>query len=157
MDKIARAREIRRAAMINAEAYTDAQAATVKTLYPEWIAGEAVVTDDPENGIVATKRYRPETDLLYKCRQSHTTQKGWEPELTPALWVVVEVEHTGTIDDPITAASGMEYVYGKYYFDPTDEKLYLCSRTGEAEGGTIVLNYLPHELVGQYFTLVDTE
>lgn len=149
MDKLARARDFRKAAMINAEAYTDAQAATVKTLYPIWIAGEAVAVD--------TKRYRPETDLLYKCIQSHTTQAGWEPELTPALWVVVEVEHTGTIDDPITAAAGMEYVYGKYYYDPADEKLYLCTRQGEAEGGTIVLNYLPHELVGQYFTLVDTE
>ena len=28
-------------------------------------------------------------------------------------------------------------------------------RTGEAAGGTIVLRYLPHELVGNYFTAVN--
>ena len=36
--------------------------------------------------------------------------------------------------------------------------LYLCERTGEAAGGVIVLQYLPHELVGQYFSeAVDPE
>lgn len=36
-----------------------------------------------------------------------------------------------------------------------DGNLYLCQRTGEAAGGTIVLQYLPHELVGQYFDLAN--
>ena len=35
-----------------------------------------------------------------------------------------------------------------------DGNIYLCQRTGEASGGTIVLQYLPHELVGQYFEVV---
>ena len=56
---------------------------------------------------------------------------------------------TGTIDDRIPAARGMEYEYGKYYLDPEDSKTYLCKR-GE-ETGSIVLYYLPHELIGQYF------
>lgn len=43
----------------------------------------------------------------------------------------------------------MEYEYGKYYLDPEDGKTYLCKRLNET--GTIVLYYLPHELVGQYF------
>ena len=34
------------------------------------------------------------------------------------------------------------------------DKLYLCQRTGEAAGGTVVLQYLPHELVFHYFTEV---
>ena len=55
----------------------------------------------------------------------------------------------GAIDDPIPAVRGMEYEYGKYYFDPEDSKTYLCKR-GE-ETGSIVLYYLPHELIGQYF------
>ena len=67
----------------------------------------------------------------------------------PALWVVVNVSSPGTIDDPIPAARGMEYEYGKYYLDPEDGKTYLCKR-GE-ETGSIVLYYLPHELVGNYF------
>lgn len=57
----------------------------------------------------------------------------------------------GTQDDPITAARGMEYTYGLYYRDPEDGLVYLCERIGEAEGGKIVLQYLPHELAGQYF------
>ena len=59
---------------------------------------------------------------------------------------------TGTIDEPIPAARGMEYEYGKYYLDPEDEKTYLCKRLNET--GTIVLHYLPHELIGQYFEVV---
>lgn len=35
-----------------------------------------------------------------------------------------------------------------------DGKLYLCQRTGEAAGGTVVLQYMPHELVGHYFVEV---
>ena len=51
--------------------------------------------------------------------------------------------------EKLPAARGMEYEYGKYYLDPEDEKKYLCKR-GE-ETGSIVLYYLPHELIGQYF------
>lgn len=51
---------------------------------------------------------------------------------------------------------GMEYEYGKYYLDGEDGNLYLCQRTGEAAGGTIVLQYMPHELVGNYFKEVNT-
>ena len=59
----------------------------------------------------------------------------------------------GTIDDPIPAVAGMEYVYGKYYIE--GETVYICKRTGEAEGGTIVLQFLPSQLVGQYFEVVE--
>ena len=52
--------------------------------------------------------------------------------------------------DPIPAARSMEYTYGLYYSDPGDSKVYLCTRTGEIDGGTITLHYLPHELVGLY-------
>ena len=50
---------------------------------------------------------------------------------------------------PFPAARGMEYEYGKYYLDPEDGKTYLCKRLNET--GTIVLYYLPHELIGPYF------
>ena len=91
---------------------------------------------------------------LYKCRKAHTSQERWNPAATPDLWVVIDVTHAGTQDDPIPAARGMEYTYGLYYKDPEDTKLYLCERTGEAAGGKIVLQYLPHELVGNYFKAV---
>lgn len=91
---------------------------------------------------------------VYKCRQAHTSQADWTPDKTPTLWAVIDAEHAGTQADPIPAARGMEYEYGKYYLDGEDGKTYKCERIGEAAGGKIVLQYLPHELVGQYFTEV---
>lgn len=67
-----------------------------------------------------------------------------------------DVDEPETPDsDVITAARGMEYVYGQKYLDPEDSKIYICKRTGEADGGKVTLQYLPHELVGQYFELVN--
>ena len=143
--KLTRAKDLRKAAIIAAADYPDEQAAEVPTLYPAWEAGIAVDVDI---------RYYYEADgKLYKCRQAHTTQADWTPDVTPALWAVLgDPGEAGTIDDPITAARGMEYEYGLYYFDPEDGKTYLCERIGEAEGGKIILQYLPHELIGNYFS-----
>lgn len=117
-------------------------------LFKIWKKGEYVNPGD--------RRYYAPTRKLYKVRdgQGHTTQADWTPDKTPALWAVVSKGQTGTIDDPIDAARGMEYVYGLYYLDSEDGKLYLCQRIGEAAGGTVVLQYLPHELVGNYFVEV---
>ena len=123
--------------------FTDENAVKVIDLYPVWTEGVAVS---------AGGRYQF-NDRLYKCVQAHTTQADWTPDATPALWTVVDVAHTGTIDDPIPAVAGMEYVYGKYYIE--GETVYICKRTGEAEGGTIVLQFLPSQLVGQYFEVVE--
>lgn len=60
----------------------------------------------------------------------------------------------GTEEDPIPAARGMEYIYGKCYLDPEDDGIYRCQRAGEAEGGKVVLQHLPHELAGHYFEVV---
>ena len=123
----------------------DETAATAPSLFEVWAPGEAVVPGD--------RRYYPPTGLLYKVVQAHTTQADWTPDKTQALWAVVgDPSEAGTLEDPITAARGMEYEYGLYYFDPEDGKIYLCERTGEAEGGKIILQYLPHELIDQYFT-----
>ena len=131
------------AAMLN-----DNQATKAPRIYPLWKAGIAVSEGD--------RFYYSVTDRLYKVREgkSHTTQSDWTPDITPDLWAVIEEAHTGTQDDPIPAARGMEYVYGLYYLDGEDNKTYLCERIGEAAGGTIILQYLPHELIGNYFTEV---
>lgn len=134
-----------RVARMQAQSLPDAQAITVPELYPAWEEGTAY-GGDGQAQIVS----RP-NGHLYRCQQGHTSQAGWEPENTPALWVVIAGSEAGTAEDPIPAARGMEYEYGKCYRDPEDGKTYLCQRTGEAEGGTVVLQYLPHELVGHYF------
>ena len=123
--------------------FTDENAVKVTDLYPIWTVGIAVAKDS---------RYQY-NGKLYKCVQAHTTQADWTPNVTPALWTVIDVAHAGTIDDPIPAVAGMEYVYGKYYIE--GETVYICKRTGEAEGGTIVLQFLPSQLVGQYFEVVE--
>lgn len=126
---------------------TDGEAAKMPSLSQKWVVGEAVNVGD-------RRYYAPR---LYKVIQAHTTQADWTPDVTPALWAVVgDPGQAGTIDDPITAARGMEYEYGLYYFDPEDGKIYLCEREGEEPGNTIILQYLPHELVGQYFSAAET-
>nr|DAP43612.1 MAG TPA: ChiA1-BD-binding domain protein [Caudoviricetes sp.] len=122
----------------------DSDAATAVELFPKWVYPVSYI----EGNRVS------DGGKLYKCQQAHTSQGGWKPSTTPALWVVIDVAHAGTQDDPIPASRGMEYEYGKYYLDSEDGKTYKCERIGEAAGGKIVLQYLPHELVGQYFTAV---
>ena len=143
MNKIERAKQLRKMAMMNAASLPDEQAAIVPTLYPAWKTGETVSPGD--------RRYYEPAGRLYKVRegQGHTTQADWTPDKTPAMWAVIDVAHAGTIEDPIPASRGMDYTYGRYYLDPEDGKIYLCRR-GE-ETGTINLQYLPHELIGQYF------
>lgn len=136
-----------RASMDRAAGYlTDRQAASAPLLYPSWAAGVTVEAD--------ARMYYAATGRLYKAVQAHTTQEGWEPDKTPALWTAIDVEHAGTQDDPIPAVRGMEYTYGLYYLDPEDGKSYRCQRTGELDGGKVTLQYLPHELVGMYFVEV---
>lgn len=129
---------------------SDGEAAKSPELFPRWAdhIGETVKPGDRRSDM-------DESGVLHVYRvnkgQGHTTQENWPPHKTSALWTIIDIEHAGTQDDPIPAARGMEYTYGLYYKDPEDTKLYLCERVGEAAGGKIVLQYLPHELVGQYF------
>lgn len=123
---------------------SDGEAATVPELITAW--AYPVKCNEGER--------RSYSGKVYKCRQAHTSQADWTPDKTPALWAVIDAAHAGTQDDPIPAARGMEYEYGKYYLDVEDGKTYKCERIGEAAGGKIVLQYLPHELLGQYFTEV---
>ena len=66
---------------------TDEQAETVPQLYPEW-------TTDISYAVGKRVRY---DGKLYRCVQAHTSRTGWEPDITPALWVRTAPE--GTIPD----------------------------------------------------------
>ena len=145
MTQTERARHLRPYIVKASASLTDADAVKAKELYDRWAPDMAVKVDDR---LVYA-------DRLYRVTQAHTTQEGWEPDKVPALFTVIDETHAGTQEDPIPAAKGMEYTYGLYYIDPEDGKLYLCERIGEAAGGKITLQYLPHELIGQYFTEVE--
>lgn len=140
----ARAVELRPIIEQAAVSLSDGEAASV----PELITAWAYPVDYAEGD------RRSYGGKVCKCRQAHTSQADWTPDKTPNLWAVIDAEHAGTQADPIPAARGMEYEYGKYYLDGEDGKTYKCERIGEAAGGKIVLQYLPHELAGQYFTEV---
>ena len=142
MNYVERARALRPYIVKASAGLTDADALMAKELYDRWAAGMAVEVNDR---LVYA-------DRLYRVTQAHTTQAGWEPDLTPAMFTVIDEIHAGTKEDPIPAAKGMEYTYGLYYTDPEDGKTYLCERTGEAAGGKVTLQFLPHELIGLYFT-----
>lgn len=150
---VARAAELRPMIEQAAKSFTDAEAAKSPELVARWTdhIGEVVapgdcMSDTGNDGVLRVYRVND--------GHGHTTQADWPPHNTPAMWTIIDLEHAGTPDDPIPAARGMEYTYGLYYKDPEDTKLYLCERIGEAAGGKIVLQYLPHELAGQYFTEV---
>ena len=132
---------------------SDGEAAKSPELFPRWAdhIGETVKPGDRRSDMDASGVLR-----VYRVNkgQGHTTQENWPPHSTPAMWTIINVDHAGTQDDPIPASRGMEYEYGKYYLDSEDGKTYKCERIGEAAGGKIVLQYLPHELLGQYFTEV---
>lgn len=150
---MARAAELRPMIEQAAKSFTDAEAAKSPELVARWAdhIGEVVepgdrMSDTDNDGVLRVYRVND--------GHGHTTQADWPPHSTPAMWTIIDIEHAGTQDDPIPAARGMEYEYGKYYLDSENGKTYKCERTGESSGGKIVLQYLPHELVGNYFTAV---
>ena len=120
----------------------DQTALTGMELYPSW----------KENIAVSVGERYQYNGRLYKVAQAHTTQADWTPDSTPALWTVIDVEHAGTLEDPIPAVASMEYIKGKYYIE--NGTIYLMNRQGMAEGESIVLHYTPSQLVGQYFEVV---
>jgi hypothetical protein len=146
-----RARALRPFIIKAAASLSDADALQAKELYARWAAGMVV---EPGDRLVHAV---DGVDKLFRVNEGkgHTTQKGWEPDKTPALFTVINETNAGTKEDPIPASRGMEYTYGLYYTDPEDSKLYLCERTGSTAGDKITLQYLPHELVGQYFSSVE--
>ncbi|MGN0711377.1 MAG: carbohydrate-binding protein, partial [Anaerovoracaceae bacterium] len=127
---------------------SDEEALNFKLAYPQWAEGIEITQDMIDAG----KNRFQYGERLYKAIQPHTTQADWTPDITPALWTVIDETHAGTYEDPIPAVAGMEYVKGLYYIE--DGTIYLMNRQGMAEGEAITLAYLPSQLVGQYFEVV---
>ncbi len=115
---------------------------------------DAMTDDDIIQFSDFVEKWKPEVDyavdkrveysgVVYKCAQAHTSQAIYPPNLIPSIWIAISLD-VGTIDHPITAVRGMEYMLDNYYLDTEDGKIYKCIRAG-------VLQYLPHELTGSYF------
>ena len=68
-----------------------------------------------------------------------------------AMWAAVSKEgEDGTLENPITAARGWSMSTESTTVIRRTENS-TCKRTGEEEGGKVTLQFLPHELVAQYF------
>lgn len=95
----------------------DTDALDAVTLFPAWQSGLAVAVDD---------RYEYNSKL-YKCVQAHTTQDGWEPDITPALWT--EVAKPGEI--PVwkqpTGAQDAYMIGDKVHYPTKDDPVYVST------------------------------
>ena len=94
----------------------DDEAVSVTVLFEEWQSGVTYAVGDR----------RQYDGKLYKVRQAHTSQAQYTPDITPALYELIDVEHKGTIDDPIPFDLGMAIENGKYYTQ--NNVKYLCIR-----------------------------
>ena len=115
------------------QSLSDSEALEAVTLYREWASD----TD-------YTAGYKVQRGgKLWRCVQAHTSQTGWEPENTPALWTEICETHAGTLNDPIPYSGNMALESGKYYSQ--SGAVYLCTR----DTGNPVYSDLA-ELVGIY-------
>lgn len=117
----------------------DQEALIIKMLYKEFMAqiGKPL----------AVGEYVQYGDKLYRVLQAHTAQANWTPDIAASLFVVIDKEHQGTLEDPIPAQVNMEYFSGKYYIE--NDVVYLCIR----DSG-IALQHMPSALVGSYFEII---
>ena len=122
------------------EELPDNEAVKVTLCYEEWSSFIGKSLSKGKRVQYEGKLYRVEQDVP-------TVLENQPPSInTAALYTVINVEHAGTIEDPIPASRGMEYEKGKYYSE--DGKIYLMIRE------TTILYYLPSQLVGNHFQLV---
>ena len=118
---------------INTLTVDDNTALRMVAFYPEWA----------ENTEYTAEYKVQHGGKLWRCRQAHTSQTGWEPENAASLWTEVCETHAGTLEDPIPYSGNMALESGKYYSQ--DNKVYRCIR----DTGNPVYNALS-ELVGLY-------
>lgn len=121
---IAKAKKYRSAIEVASESFDDQTLLEYPLLCKSWKSGVDYIVDDrvsiEEGGTV----------LLYKCIQAHTSQDSWKPSIdTASLWTRIDVEHSGTADDPIPYNTNMEIFKDKYYIQ--NDVLYLCIRDSQ--------------------------
>ena len=87
---------------------------------------------------------------IYNVITKHQKQFNWEPGATglESVYQVIDIEHAGTIDDPIPFVVNMIVYEGKYYI--YNNIKYLCIR----DSG-IALQYTPDQLIDHYFKVAN--
>ena len=129
-------------AQMQAQSLEDAQALTVKAIYPTW---ESIIGQTVKLG------YKfQHAEKLYKTLQDNLLiQEQWIPgEGTESLYTVIDETHAGTQDDPIPYDGNMALENGKYYIQ--NETVYKCTRDTEIP----VYNALA-DLIGIYVEVAE--
>ena len=120
-----RARALRPYIVKASASLTDADAVKAKELYRRWEPDLVIKAGDrlvfPVNG----------TDRLFRVNegQAHTTQEGWEPDKTPALFVTVSLDEWPEFVQPTGAhdayKKGDKITFeGKHYISLIDANVY---------------------------------
>lgn len=139
-------------AVIQFPKITDKQAATFKSMYPQW---ENVIGQTVKKGFKFQYEY-----ILYKViQESMTIQEQWIPgQGTSAIYSqIIEEQDAGTKDNPISVpqdvtTNSFTYVVGKYYME--DGMIYKCQgMMGDEDGKEYSFPYKPLQLLGQYFVI----
>lgn len=134
------------------------EALTFKSIYPVWGEEYAELGKAVEPGFRLRVVKRDDTgatlsDILYEVIQPHSLQADWEPGVsTASLYKSIDVEHAGTMDDPIPFTPPMILENGKYYKE--NDILYICERDS-----VIPLTHSLSELAssGQYVSVVEND
>lgn len=100
----------------------DQEALELQILYKSW--------DQQIGKQLNVGEYVQHEGKLYRVLQAHIAQSTWAPgNGTESLFVVIDKEHAGTLEDPIPYDGNMELFNGKYYIQ--NEVVYLCTRDSE--------------------------
>lgn len=130
-------------AQMQAQSLEDAQALTVKAIYPQWAE---VIGQTVKQGFKFLY-----SDILFKVIQPDglTIQEQYIPgEGTESLYAVIDETHAGTQEDPIPYNGNMALENGKYY--SRGGVIYLCNRDTE-----IPVYQALKDLVGLYVTVAE--
>lgn len=134
-------------AMINVSNLSVSKALEMQMLYPIWGKEDAEFGKEVEVGF-RLRVIDGESDILYEVIQKHILSEVWKPGVdTASLYKVVELEHAGTLEDPIPYTPPMELFVNKYYTQ--NNKVYKCIRNSE-----IPLSHDLSELVDNYVELI---
>lgn len=123
---------------INEVPMTVQESLELSAYFPKWEAGKKMP-------LAYKVSYE---DSLFEVIQEHTSQADWTPKVATSLFNLVQVEASGSIDDPITWEPGMVLEEGKYYMD--SEVKYKALR-----GSGIALHYALFDLVGNYVEVIE--
>ena len=91
MNKLQAAEQVRKALQMFAASLDAEKAMEVATIYDPWTAGKTYAAGEyltyGENAVGDPQ--------LYKVVQGHTSQEGWKPDATPALYEAIGLDESG--------------------------------------------------------------